>query len=312
MAETYFGVDVSKNWIDVFEPVGGDFRVSMEKAALRSFAKAVARRKAIIVLEATGGYERALLEALEAAGASWHRANPARARHFARAIGVIGKTDKVDAQCLWRMGEQLALTPTPPLPTELKSLKTLTVRRRQLVEMRKREKTRMQQFDDRAILRSISQVIACLTRQIEKIEAQIETLAQNPQLAGKISLLASAPGVGPVVSATLVAELPELGETDRRAIASLAGLAPIARDSGTMRAKRRIDKGRPVVRAALYIAALHTSKWDAGFKALRKRLETNGKTPKQAICAIARKLVTILNAMVKTGQKYVPIKAQSI
>jgi len=236
----------------------------------------------------------------------------ARARHFARAIGVIGKTDRVDAQCLWRMGEQLRLEPTPPLSHELKALKTLSVRRRQLVEMRKREKTRIQQFDDKAIIRSIAGVIRYLTKQIDRIEAQIAALANGPQLASKVGLLASVPGIGPVVSATLMAELPELGTTDRRSIASLAGLAPIARDSGTKRAKRRIGKGRPIVRAALYIAALHACKWDAGFKAFRQRLEARGKTPKQAICAAARKLLTILNAMVKTGLKYKPTEAALI
>lgn len=129
------------------------------------------------------------------------------------------------------------------------------------------------------------------------------SLANSPELASKEGLLASVPGIGPVVSATLMAEL---GTTDRRSIASLAGLAPIARDSGTKRAKRRIGKGRPIVRSALYIAALHACKWDAGFKAFRQCLEAKGKTPKQAICAAARKLLTILNTMVKTRRKYQP------
>lgn len=312
MTECYLGVDVSKDWIDVYDPQAGSFRVAMDSMVLRRFARRVAGRNALIVVEATGGYERPLLEALERAGAHWHRANPARARNFARAIGIIGKTDKVDAHCLWRMGQHLQLTPTPPLPEELKTLKTLGARRRQLVEMRKREKTRIQQFTDTAITRSIKQVIACLTRQIEKIEAQIGALVQNPQLAARCELIGSVPGIGPVISATLMAELPELGEIDRRSIAALAGLAPIARDSGTRRPRRAIGKGRPVVRAALYIAALHASKCDQGFKAFRKRLEDNGKSPKQAICATARKILTILNAMIKSGQKYQRQNLQSV
>ena len=312
MTETYVGVDVSKGWIDVYDPQRGSFRVDMERAALQAFARSLKNRPVTVVLEATGGYERGLLVALEAAGIAWHRANPARARHFARAIGVIGKTDRVDAQCLWRMGEQLQLEPTPALSHELKALKTLSVRRRQLVEMRKREKTRIQQFDDKTIRQSITGVIRYLTRQIDRIEAQIAALANSPRLASKVGLLTSVPGIGPVVSATLVAELPELGTTDRRSIASLAGLAPIARESGTMRAKRRIGKGRPIVRAALYIAALHASRWDPGFRAFRRRLEAKGKTTNQAICAVARKLLTILNAMVKTRQTYEPREAALI
>ena len=302
MTETYIGVDVSKDWIDVFDPDLGTFRLEMKVRELKRFADKLSKRSAFVVLEATGGYEKPLLAALELEGIVYHRANPARARNFARAVGVIGKTDKVDAQCLARMGKQLQLEPTEPLSPELKQLKTLSVRRRQLVEMRKREKTRLQQFDDKIIVRSINQVIAYLSKQIEKVEAEINNLIRCKALAPSAELIASAPGVGPVISATLLAELPELGKLDRRAIASLAGLAPIAKDSGIRAGQRRIGKGRPIVRAALYIAALHASKWDHALKAFRKRLEDNGKTAKQAICAVAKKLLTILNAMVKNQQ----------
>lgn len=304
MTETYIGVDISKRWIDVFDANTGSVRIAMQRGELKRFAQSLRDRAVIVVLEATGGYEQPLLAALEAQGVMYHRSNPARARNFARAIGVIGKTDKVDARCLARMGEQLKLSPTPPSCPALKRLKTLSVRRRQLVEMRKREKTRIQQFDDRVIVASIARVMAYLTREIEKTEVQIETLMASEEIAPQAELVTSVPGIGPVVSATLIAELPELGRLDRRKIASLAGLAPIARDSGQWKGQRRIAKGRPVVRAALYIAALHASKWDKIFRAFRKRLEDKGKTAKQAICAVARKLLTILNAMVKTRQKY--------
>lgn len=198
----------------------------------------------------------------------------------------------------------MRLEPTQPLSGELKALKTLSVRRRKLVEMRKREKTRIQQFDDKTIVKSMARIIVILTREIKRIETKIAKLVTTSELDAQTQLIGSVPGIGPVISATLMAELPELGTTDRRSIASLAGLAPIAKDSGLRKGQRRIGKGCPVVRAALYIAALHASKWDDKFKAFRAKLEAKGKTPKQAICAVARKLLTILNAMVKTGQKY--------
>lgn len=304
MTEDYIGVDVSKAWIDIFDPQTSPLRIEMQSRALTKFAGSLKKRNVIVVLEATGGYERPLLAALEAQGIAYHRSNPARARNFARAIGVIGKTDHVDAQCLARMGAQLQLAPSEPLCADLKQLKTLSVRRRQLVEMRKREKTRIQQFDDKTIRQSINQVIAYLSKQVEKVEAQIIKLVSCDALAPQAERISSVPGIGPVISATLMAEIPELGTIDRRSIASLAGLAPIAKDSGIRKGQRRIGKGRPIVRAALYIAALHASKWDETFKSFRKRLEDKGKTAKQAICAVARKLLTILNAMMKNGQNY--------
>lgn len=304
MTETYIGVDISKNWIDVYDPDMDSARITMDKDNLKRFARSLKKREVVVILEATGGYERHLLAALEAEGILYHRANPARARNFARAIGVMGKTDHVDARCLSSMGKQLQLPPTPPSCPALKQLKTLSVRRRQLVEMRKREKTRIQQFDAKVMTASITRIMASLTREIEKIEAQIEKLMASQAIAPQAEVVTSVPGVGPVVSATLIAELPELGRLDRRRIASLAGLAPIAKDSGQWKGQRRIGKGRAVVRAALYIAALHASKWDERLRTFRKRLEERGKTPKQAICAVARKLLTILNAMMKNKQKY--------
>ena len=304
MTENYIGVDVSKNWIDVFDREHGSCQIAMQANTLNKFANSLKNRSAFVVLEATGGYEKPLLDALEASGIIYHRSNPARARNFARAIGVIGKTDHVDAKCLCVMGEQLQLEPTQPLSDELKALKTLSVRRRQLVEMRKREKTRIQQFEDKNIIKSFTRIIAILTKEVKQIEAKIAKLISASELTAQAVLIGSVPGIGPVVTATLMSELPELGNTDRRSIASLAGLAPIAKDSGLRKGQRRIGKGRPIVRAALYIAALHASKWDDTFKAFRARLEAKGKTPKQAICAVARKLVTILNAMMKTGQMY--------
>lgn len=304
MAETFIGVDVSKRWIDVYRPGLGFSRIDMERKQLRGFVRQLDPQGDLVVLEATGGYETMLLEELERRAVRYHRANPARARNFARAIGVIGKTDRVDAGCLSRMGQQLQLPATPPLSAAQSALKKLAARRRQLVEMRKQEKTRALQATDRIICRSIASLITVLTKQIKAIEARMLALQEKEGLGDRAVLIQSVPGVGPVVCATILAELPELGQTDRRAIAALAGLAPIARDSGQRNGHRSIGKGRAVLRSALYIAALHASRHNPAFKAFRHRLQDKGKAPKQAIIAVARKLLTILNAMIKSGKPY--------
>ncbi len=303
MTNIFIGVDVSKNWIDVFHPNTGFSRYKMEPTDLVKFAKTLCSQT-LIVLEATGGYEQPLLDVLIEHKISFHRANPARARSFARATGVIGKTDKVDARCLAEMGEKLNLMPTQlPTATQI-ALKILATRRRQLIEMRKQEKTRQQQMTCKTVQKSLRQTIACLTKQIEAIEAEMVELQSGDELKERFDLLKTIPGVGPIVAATLLAELPELGKTDRRSIASLAGLAPIARDSGQRFAPRKIGKGRAIVRSALYIAALHASRHDRRLRAFRHELQQRGKTPKQAIIAVARKLLTIMNAMVKSGKIY--------
>lgn len=305
MHDLIIGVDVSKDWIDAFDQEKGGRRLKTTPGSLSAFARQAVRRNAFVVFEATGGYDAPLRAALEQAGGVFHRANPARARDFARALGRFAKTDQVDAKLLAEMGARLDLEPTTARPEEERALRALTTRRRQLVEMRKQERTRLQQTGDRSVRAAIARHIVQLDRQIEHMETRInETIAASERFSRQKQLLESAPGLGPVVSATLLAELPELGQLDRRRIASLAGLAPMADDTGKRSGPRRIRGGRPVVRDMLYIAGLVASRCCPRLVAFRYRLLAKGRTPKQAIIAVARRLLVMLNAMMRDGRPF--------
>jgi transposase len=309
MQEIFIGVDVAKARLDIFHPRTGLQQIANTAAAIRRFAQAAARDGAWVIFEASGGYDRALAAGLAEAGLRHARVNPQRARDFARAIGCMAKTDRVDARMLSRMGERLRPAETRPASPERRRLQALKVRRRQLVEMRKREATRLQQTSDAFARADIASMVRIHDRHIGKLEARISALiARTPEMLAAHAQLQTAPGVGPVVATTLLADLPELGQLDRRAIASLAGLAPLARDSGQRRGRRSIRGGRPELRSMLYLAALQATRRDPRFAAFRTQLECQGKAPKQAIIAAARKLLTILNAMIKTGQKYQTIQ----
>lgn len=304
MQEVFVGVDVAKDWLDVHHPDRGAHRIDNAPARVRTFAADCAKKGAWVIFEASGGYDRLLREALEAANVRFSRVNPRQARDFARAMGVIGKTDKVDARMLSEFGARLRPAPTSPVAASRRALQAQVTRRRQLVELRKQEATRLQQTAD-ADARSDIRSLAVLDRRIAKVEARMTALiAADPELAGTARRLETVPGVGRIVAATLMSELPELGQLDRRRIAALAGLAPIARDSGKRAGRRTIGGGRPVVRSMLYIAALHASRRCAPFKTFRYRLEAAGKPAKAAITATARKLLGVLNAMLATGTDY--------
>jgi transposase len=305
MEQTYVGVDVAKLWLDVHHPKRGARRIDNSPSAVRTFAKACAQEGAWIVFEASGGYDRLLREALEEAGVKFSRVNPRQARDFARAMGVIGKTDRVDARMLAELGERLQPCATAPVPETRRMLLAQVTRRRQLVDMRKQEATRLQQTADAEARADIRRLIAFLDRRIKKIEQKmVEIVAASADLAEIDHRLQSVPGIGPIVAATLIAELPELGTLDRRRIAALAGLAPVARDSGQRSGKRSIAGGRPNVRTMLYLAALHASRHSVTFDRFRKRLQAAGKPVKAALTATARKLLTVLNAMLAAGADF--------
>jgi transposase len=305
MAQNCIGVDVAKDWIDVFHPHTGAARLAMEPPVLDRFAKRAAQENRRVIFEASGGYDRPLAQALEARQVAYCRVNPAQARHFARALGVLGKTDRVDARLMAEMGQRLDLALTEPVSAARRVLKTLAARRRQLVEMRKEELTRRPLVFDADSRRSLDRHIRFLDTELAGLDARLaQTAAEDAEIAEACHHLRSAPGVGPVVALTLLAEMPELGRLDRREIAALAGLAPRARDSGQHSGARHIAGGRPLVRAALYIAALAATRSDPELKAFKARLREKGKSPKQAVIAVARRLLTKLNAMLKSGQDY--------
>jgi transposase len=305
MQQVYVGVDVAKCWLDIHHPRQGARRIETTPAALRTFAAACAREGAFVVFEASGGYDRPLRAALEAAAVRFARVNPRQARDFARAMGAAAKTDRVDARMLAAFGARLQPAPTEPLAASRRALQAQATRRRQLVEMRRQEAMRLQQTADAEAREDIRSLIAVLDGRIAKADARIAALiAADPELAGIDRRLKTAPGVGPVVAATLLAELPELGRLDRRRIAALTGLAPIPHDSGKRLGRRAIGGGRSVVRTMLYIAALHASRRCPVFAAYRSRLAATGKPVKVAITATARKLLTVLNAMLSTGTDF--------
>ena len=302
MAENYIGVDVAKDWIDVFDPetgIGQRFRT----CDLTTFAEGQSDK--LVVLEASGGYERPLIAALEAAGARYVRVNPRHAREFARATGKLAKTDRTDARTLAAMGEALKLKADEPACPARTRLAALNARRDALKAHVKKEKTRLQQTSDAWIRADIKSLLAVLERRVLKVEAEIASeIKANDNLTRLDAQLQTAPGIGKIVSAVLIGKLPELGHANRRQIASLAGLAPHAHDSGYMRGKRRIWGGRKEVKSALYIAAFIASRKDPEMIAERARMQEAGKPFKVVIIALARRLLTRLNSMVKEDRNY--------
>ena len=305
LPQDFIGVDIAKGWIDVFYLILSKHeRIITTKQSLARFAKAT--RGCLIIVEASGGYERPLTEALAKAGVDYARVNPRQAREFARATGRLAKTDKVDAMVLAQMGRALELKPTPPSDPDRARLADLVARRDNLVGMIRAEKNRAGTTRDGWIGKEILLLIKALQSHLAAIEGQIAILIKERAPLTRISArLCSVPGIGPALSAVLIARLPELGQMEPRKITSLAGLAPHACDSGLSRGKRRIWGGRADVRRALYLAAFIASRYDPMMKAFRTRLQDAGKPTKLALTACARKLLTILNAMMKSGQNYV-------
>lgn len=304
MPQTVIGVDVAKDWIDAYWPaLNKAVRIETTPASLKSFARKSAG--ALVVFEASGGYESPLIDALETQSAAYVRVNPRQAREFARATGRLAKTDKVDARVLAEMGAALDLQPALQPSPDRRRLADLVARREDVVAMIGQEKNRLQQAKDAFIRRDIKSLVTVLEGRRTKLDEEIAGhVERHEELRILNARLRSVPGVGPAIAPTLIAGLPELGMLDRRKIAALAGLAPHACESGQRTGKRRIWGGRTQVRRALYLAAFIASRCNPELKAYRKRLEDKGKCAKAAIIATARKLLTHINACVKDGRDY--------
>jgi transposase len=257
----------------------------------------------LVVLESTGGLETVVVSILAAKGLPVLVVNPLHVRRFAQATGKLAKTDRIDAAGIAHFAE--AVKPDiRPLPSpEARELDALLQRRRQLVQILTAEKNRLVMFYGCEITnKSISELMTMLENQIARIEEEIASRLKNNKIwHDKDDLLQSVPGVGPVLSTTLLAKLPELGSLTRRQIAALVGVAPLNRDSGTFRGTRRICGGRADIRAVLYMAALTASRCNPVIREFYNRLRDAGKLPKVALTACMRKLLTILNAMLKSG-----------
>jgi transposase len=302
---SYIGCDIAKAMIDVFDPVSRRLsRVANEAVALAGFAAGLAS-DSFVVFEATGHHDKALRHALARAGIACARLNPMMVRRFAQARGRLAKTDRIDARILSEMGAMFRPTAdTPPCPGR-ERLAALARRRDQLVAARALELRHLGETTDVTVIADIEAAIADLANRIAALEVEIgrhiETL---DELAAQAERLASAPGIGKVTALTLLAHMPELGTTSPKAIASLAGLAPFANDSGSRTARRRIRGGRPRLRRALYMAALGAIRANQRFKAFYQAIAQRSGSKKCAIIAVARKLITILNAMIRDQKHF--------
>lgn len=297
------GIDVSKQHLDVC--VGSDeFRQdNMAQGWNAIVAKLKAEKVDLVVVEATGGYERGLVCALQAEGFEVARVNPRQARDFAKSMGVLGKTDKVDARVLRDFADVLARHEkrakyiTAPAEPHRQALAALVVRRRQLVDMRVAESNRLEQAS-KVTARSIRSIIKALDKQLTEIDDDLDQLLQE-HFEPQRKLLDSVKGVGPVTIVTLTALLPELGRLDRRKISKLVGVAPLPCDSGKHKGKRQVWGGRGDVRSVVYMAVLSAKRHNPVLKAFYERLIAAGKPPKVAMTACMRKLLVILNAMLR-------------
>jgi transposase len=300
-SSTFIGIDVSKAQLDVAVSPSSEYdSVSNDAAGIRELVKRLtALQPVLIVLEATGGWERQVLRALAGAELPVVAINPRQVRDFAKATGQLAKTDRIDAKILSRSAQ--AVRPeVRPLPDEVTlELRALVARRRQITEMIVAETNRLSSAS-KTLKKRIEAHIGWLEKELERADHDLDqAIRQSPIWQENQDLLKSVPGIGPIVSRTLLAELPELGKLNRRKIAALVGVAPFNRDSGQLKGRRAIWGGRASVRAALYMAALVASRRNAVIRVLYQRLLKAGKARKVALVACMRKLLTIVNAMIK-------------
>ncbi len=302
----FVGIDVSKSRLDVaIRPSGEQFGTSNDEIGIaRLLSRLAGRGLACIVLEATGGLELPALAALVQAG--WHAVavNPRQVRHFAKAIGRLAKTDAIDAVVLALFAEATKPEPRPVPDEHAITLSDLLARRRQVMEMLTAERNRLARSKG-SVREHIASHIHFLEEEVDRLDHELaRVLEESPVWREKDDLLRSVPGVGPVLSLTLLAKMPELGTLDRRKIASLAGLAPFSCDSGLLKGKRMVYGGRAPVRTALYMATLVATRHNPIIRQYYQRLIGAGKAPKVALVACMRKLLVILNAMLRSGMPW--------
>jgi transposase len=309
--EVFVGIDVSKARLDVAADGAAPFAAENTPEGIAGLiARLVPLRPTLVVLEATGKLEAAAVAALAAAGLPVAVINPRQARDFAKATGKLAKTDAIDAAVLAHFGR--AVRPqVRPLPDETaRALDALLDRRRQLVGMRTMEQNRLSAGPSGEVRRDLEASLRWLEKRIAKLDEQLdERVRSSPVWKEKDDLLRGVPGIGPVLSRTLLAGVPELGQMTNKQAAALVGLAPMADDSGRRRGPRRVAGGRGVVRAVLYMAAQSARRHNPVLKAFADRLAAAGKKPKVVLVAVARKLVVIANAILRAGKPWDPATA---
>ena len=306
------GIDVSKAHLDVAMastgPVERLTNTTKGQAAVvtRVTTLSTEQRPVLVVVEATGGYERGVVDALHAAGVAVAVVNPRRVRAFAAAIGRLAKTDRIDAQLLVRYGESVEPEPRPRPDAATQEAQSLEARRRQIVELLATEKTRLQQLPERT-RPSVRRHIAFLEAELADIERELgDAITADPALQATYERVLTVKGIGQVTARLLTVALPELGTLDRKQIAALVGVAPFNRDSGTLRGTRSCWGGRAHVRSGLYFPTLAAIRSNPAIRAFYARLRAAGKRPKVAIVACMRRLITIVNVMLRDGTDWDP------
>ena len=301
-AKEYVGIDVSKTRLDVVTRSTKEFRSFSSSS--KGMADAVAWLKglgpALVVMEATGGLEVPIQVALQAAGLPVAVVNPRQVRDFAKATGRLAKTDKIDAEVLAHYAGAIQPEPRRLPEQEARDLHAVATRRQQIVDMIAEERNRLGSAPTEEVRRRISDHLEWLKRELTDINKDLERrIKANPVWSEKVKIMDSAPGVGPVLSITLLVGLPELGTIDRKHVSALAGVAPFNCDSGKHRGERHIRGGRRQIRGPLYMAAVAAARWNPTIRPFYERLLAAGKERKVALTACMRKLLTILNAMLK-------------
>jgi transposase len=301
-SSVFVGIDVSKDRLDVhLKPTGQAFCVARDAKGLDDLISRLSDRPvALVVLEATGGFETTVAAALAGAGLPLCVVNPRQIRDFARAMGRLAKTDALDAEAIALFAERIRPEARPLLDPERARLAEFVSRRRQVIEMIGMETNRRRRATDKRLAKRLDRHVAFLEKELNEIDHDIgEAIKRSPVWCKTEALLKSVPGIGYVTARTLLAEVPELGTVDRHQIAALVGVAPVNRDSGLMRGHRAIAGGRTSVRNVLYMAALTAIRCNPVLRTFYNQLITRGRPKKVALVAVLRKLLTVLNAIVR-------------
>lgn len=298
----YVGVDVSKKSLEVYIlPSADSFEVPNDQDGLDELADRLHKvRPTLVVLEATGGFERPAVATIAASGFAVAVVNPRQVRDFAKATGKLAKTDRMDAKILARFAQDIRPTPKSPPNAEAREFSAIIARRRQVISMMSAEKNRLSITDSKAVAKRIRAHIGWLEKELRRIDGDLDkTIEESLTFKENEALLKSVPGVGDVLCRTLLAELPELGSLSPKKLSALVGVAPLNQDSGDRRGERSTWGGRSGVREALYMGALVATRHNPAIKEFYERLLAAGKPKKVALVACMRKLLTILNAMIR-------------
>lgn len=311
--ETFVGIDIAQAHLDVaLRPSGETLHLAYDEAGLKVLhTRLQALPNVLVVVEATGGLETSVVADLCAEKLAVAVVNPRQVRDFAKALGKLAKTDRLDAAVLAHFAEAVRPTPRPASDEASQTLQALLARRTHLVEMRTAERNRLTRANT-AVRPSLEEHIAWLDTQVRAVETKLtEQVALHTEWQAQAELLQSVPGVGPILSVTRLAALPELGHLDRRQLAALVGVAPFAYESGRFKGQRHVWGGRATIRAPLYMSTVAAVRCNPVLKDFYQRLKEAGKPPKVALVACMRKLLTILNAMLKANQPWLPPKPKA-